>query len=111
MIIPSIITIASTSATTLKIFISFCLFFSSIPYHPFVLYHSLLPFAWLTFLAVFACYPAIQKFIINPFYEAKGERNPELPEIDNNENIFEDKGGSEAPIKLKSNDKKGKVLK
>ena len=71
----------------------------------------LLPLAWLSFLAVFACYPAIQKFIINPFYEAKGERNPELPDVDNNESIFEDKGGSEAPIKLKSKDKKGKVLK
>lgn len=71
----------------------------------------LLPFAWLTFLAVFACYPAIQKYIINPFYEANGERNPELPIIESEDNIFEDKGGSEAPIKLKAKDKKGKVLK
>ena len=84
--------------------------FSGIGIYLFML-SPLLPLAWLSFLAVFACYPAIQKFIINPFYEAKGERNPELPDVDNNESIFEDKGGSEAPIKLKSKDKKGKVLK
>ncbi|MDE7195143.1 MAG: DUF624 domain-containing protein, partial [Oscillospiraceae bacterium] len=71
----------------------------------------LLPFAWLSFLEVFCCYPAIQKFIINPYYEAQGERNPELPDIDEEDVIFEDRGGSEAPINLKSKDKKGKVIK
>ncbi len=88
----------------------YLLAFSGIGIYLFML-SPLLPLAWLSFLAVFACYPAIQKFIINPFYEAKGERNPELPDVDKNESIFEDKGGSEAPIKLKSKDKKGKVLK
>lgn len=77
-----------------------------------LLLSPLLPFAWLSFLEVFACYPAIQKFIINPYYESIGEKNPELPDTDDDEEvIFEDKGGSEAPINLKSGDKKGKVIK
>ena len=70
----------------------------------------LLPFAWLSFLTVFNCYPAIQKYIINPFYEANGEKNPELPD-DDGEAVFEDMGGKEAPINLKKSDKKGKVIK
>lgn len=71
----------------------------------------LVPFAWLAFVTVFNCYPAIQKFIINPFYEAKGEKNPELPDYDGEDVIFEDKGGSEAPLKLKKEDRKGRVIK
>lgn len=71
----------------------------------------LVPLAWLAFISVFNCYPAIQKFIINPFYEANGQRNPELPEVDTEEVVFEDMGGKETPINLKKSDKKGKVIK
>lgn len=70
----------------------------------------LLPFAWLCFISVFNCYPAIQKYIINPFYEANGEKNPELPEEEEGA-VFEDMGGKEAPINLRKSDKKGKVIK
>lgn len=61
----------------------------------------LVPFAWLSFTSVFCCYPAIQKFIINPYYEQRGERNPELPEEDEDDAVFEDMGGKEAPLNLK----------
>lgn len=61
----------------------------------------LVPFAWLSFTSVFCCYPAIQKFIINPYYEQRGERNPELPEEDDDEAVFEDMGGKEEPLNLK----------
>lgn len=73
----------------------------------------LVPFAWLGLVVIFGCYPAIQKFIINPFYEAQGEKNPELPDYEADEDtLFEDKGGEEAPIKLSKSDKKsGKVIK
>ncbi len=71
----------------------------------------LVPFAWLGFISVFCCYPAIQKYIINPFYEAKGEKNPELAINEGEGVIFEDKGGSEAPIKLKDKDKRGKIIR
>ncbi len=98
---------------TLAVFLlyGYVVFFSGIGIYVITL-APLVPFAWLSFLEVFCCYPAIQKFIINPFYEARGERNPELPDIDDNENvIFEDKGGSEEPINIKQNDKKGKIIK
>lgn len=71
----------------------------------------LVPLAWLAFVTVFNCYPAIQKLIINPFYEANGEKNPELPDDGGEDVVFEDRGGSEAPLKLKKSDKKGKVIK
>lgn len=62
----------------------------------------LVPLAWLGFTMVFCCYPAIQKHIINPYYEQRGERNPELPEDDEDSAVFEDMGGRETPINLKS---------
>ncbi len=69
---------------------------------PFVLILSpLVPFAWIGFTSVFCCYPAIQKFIINPYYEQRGERNPELPDEDDDAAVFEDMGGKEAPLNLK----------
>lgn len=71
----------------------------------------LVPLAWIAFVTVFNSYPAIQKFIINPFYEAKGEKNPEIFENEGEEVLFEDKGGSETPLKLKKHDKKGKIIK
>lgn len=73
----------------------------------------LLPFAWLGLITMFGCYPAIQKFIINPFYEAQGEKNPEIPDYEENEDeaVFEDKGGEEAPIVLSKSEKKGRIIK
>lgn len=68
----------------------------------------LVPFAWLGFTSVFCCYPAIQKYIINPYYEQRGERNPELPEEDDEEAVFEDMGGKEAPLNLKPEKGSGK---
>lgn len=62
----------------------------------------LVPFAWITFTAVFCCYPAIQKYIINPYYEQRGEHNPELPEEDEDA-VFEDMGGKESPLDLREN--------
>lgn len=81
---------------------------------PMLIMLPILPLAWLCFLSVFNCYPAIQKFIINPFYEQQGLRNPELPEEDDEEDedvIFEDRGGEEAPMVIKKQDKGGKVIK
>ena len=89
---------------------------------PLVFLLPLLPGAWLVFLSVFCCYPAIQKLIINPYYEQLGEPNPEIPEWeledeDGEEAVFEDQGGKEEPIDLRGERKKrsgkgkGKVIK
>jgi hypothetical protein len=73
-----------------------------------------IPFAWLNFLMVFNTYPTIQKYIITPFYEAKGEKNPEILDYSAQEGdeevLFEDFGGREAVIKSKPKPK-GKVIK
>lgn len=81
------------------------------PYSIFAL--PFLPFGWLFFLCAFNSYPVIQKYIINPFYEAKGERNPELPdEEDSEERIFTDRGGTEEEVKKKASIRtSGKVIK
>ncbi len=72
----------------------------------------ILPFGFLGLVVIFACYPAIQKLIINPYYESKGEKNPELPDYgDDDEVLFEDKGGEEAPIKFKKEKSRGKIIK
>ncbi|MDR2559448.1 MAG: DUF624 domain-containing protein [Oscillospiraceae bacterium] len=73
-----------------------------------------IPFAWLNFLMVFCAYPTIQKYIITPFYEERGEKNPEIPDYsesdDSEEVLFEDFGGREAVIKSKPKPK-GKVIR
>jgi hypothetical protein len=56
-------------------------------------------------------YPIIQKYVIDPYYEEKGENNPEYNYTgtkDNSVSIFTDKGVNEAPIEPKS--KKGKTI-
>lgn len=84
---------------------------------PAVFFLPFVPGAWLVFLSVFCCYPAIQKHIINPFYERSGEPNPEIPEWeleeDEEESVFEDRGGEEAPVLLKKEKKEkgGKVIR
>ena len=82
-------------------------------FFPLVFLIPLLPIAWLSFLAMFTSYPAIQKFIINPFYEQQGLKNPELPDYDDDDEevLFEDRGGEEAPMKIKKQDRGGKVIK
>lgn len=68
------------------------------------------PLAWMCFSTVFICYPVIQKFIVNPYYEERGERNPELPPQTEGENLFVDRGGFEQEIKYKEKPK-GKVIR
>lgn len=59
-----------------------------------------LPASWLGLVIVFQSYPIIQKYIINPFYEQRGEVNPELAQVSasEEETVFEDMGGKEKPI-------------
>lgn len=66
------------------------------PYSLFLL--PLMPAAWICFIATFCAYPVIQKHIIDPYYEARGEKNPEYARLETGEEaLFEDKGGSEEP--------------
>ncbi len=91
---------------TLAVFIIYAMLFLFFP--PVMAVVSVVfPFAFMALVSIFCCYPAIQKLIINPFYEANGEKNPELPDYDDDEAVFEDKGGEEAPIKMKKDRSKG----
>ena len=50
-------------------------------------------------------YPSIQKYIINPYYEKRGEVNPELAltkPAEADEAVFADMGGKEKPVDLKA---------
>ena len=76
------------------------------PYTMLVL--PLLPFAWLNFIATFCAYPVIQKFIIDPFYESKGEKNPEYSRYETEEEaVFEDRGGFEEPTEIPKENMRG----
>lgn len=74
----------------------------------------LLPFvpaSIICFVICFNSYPVVQKYVINPYYEQRGEVNPEnyIPDSDDEDVLFEDKGGSEKPVE-KSKKKKGKTI-
>lgn len=59
------------------------------------------PISFLGFLIMFNSYPLIQKYVIDPYYEALGRSNPEYdylkPPEDEEDQIFTDMGGKEAP--------------
>ncbi len=67
-----------------------------------------IPASWLGLVICFNSYPVIQKYIINPYYEERGEINPELlGEIEEEHDpesedvLFEDMGGKEQPLEAK----------
>lgn len=65
---------------------------------------------FMGFIVVFNCYPQIQKYVIEPYYEEKGMDNPEydyLKPMSADESIFTDKGGEETPVEPE-NEKKSK---
>lgn len=67
-----------------------------VPYN--LLAALLFPFSWIAFLSVFNTYPVIQKYVINPYYEERGEVNPELKTADTSNAVFEDMGGKEEAV-------------
>lgn len=71
--------------------------------------------SFLGFVIIFNSYPLIQKYVIDPYYAEQGKDNPEydyLKPLDEDESVFTDKGGEEAPIEGKSakKKKKGKTI-
>jgi uncharacterized membrane protein YesL len=71
------------------------------------------PAAIIAFVISFCCYPVIQKFVIDPYYESRGEKNPERyynEPVDDEEVLFEDMGGKEKPVIPKEKSGKGKVI-
>lgn len=79
----------------------------------FTLLLPVFPAAFLALVICCCCYPVIQKYVIDPFYTEQGKVNPEYltgaEDIDE-ETIFEDMGGKEAPIENRKKSK-AKVIK
>lgn len=69
-----------------------------------------MPISLIWLLICFNCYPVVEKYVINPYYEARGEVNPEHPDSEDMNSLFADKGGKEVPIATKSS-KKGRIIK
>lgn len=69
---------------------------------------------FMGFVIIFNSYPLIQKYVIDPYYEEQGRDNPEydyLKPLDEEDMVFTDKGGEEAPIEgKKSKKKKGRTI-
>lgn len=88
-----------TNLITLLVFIVvLLLMFLFLPYS--VLIIPFLPLSLLGFLTCFNSYPVVRKYVINPYYVARDEQNPEdRYKSTEEEAVFEDKGGSETPIK------------
>lgn len=79
----------------------------------FVLLLPFFPVAFVGFIVCYVCYPVVQKYVINPYYEENGEQNPESPaavNADDEEVLFEDMGGKEKPVVIKKKKGKGKVI-
>lgn len=67
------------------------------------------PAAIVVLIICFNCYPVIKKYVIDPYYEKIGEKNPEDDE-DDSEAVFEDMGGREKPVEQKNNKGRGKTI-
>jgi len=112
-----LLTVLGLKGSIVSLFVTVSLMIGMVLGFPFTLAAlPFLPFAWICFTSVFNTYPVLQKYIITPYYEERGEKNPEIPDFGQNDEdnedapLFEDMGGREAEIKSKPKPK-GKVIK
>lgn len=71
------------------------------------------PISFVGFIIVFNSYPNIQKYVINPYYEQRGEENPEydyLKPVSAVDGVFTDRGGAEKPIEGKKRSGRNKTI-
>lgn len=68
------------------------------------------PFSFICFVGAFNCYPVIRKYVIQPYYDARGEDNPEFDYLKTEESIFEDKGVEEPVPEKKARKNKPKTI-
>lgn len=79
----------------------------------FSLLFAFFPAAFIGYLVMFVHYPVIRKYVIDPYYEERGEENPEddEPTADEEEQrVFTDQGKTEKKKTPKQKGKKGKVI-
>ena len=68
-----------------------------------------IPAAMIIFIICFNCYPVLKKYVIDPYYEKIGEKNPDDEEWDADP-LFQDMGGKEKPIDNTKKGKKGRTI-
>ncbi len=70
------------------------------------------PFSFMNFVMSFNCYPVIRKYVIQPYYDAKGKENPEFDYLndDSNEAVFEDSPELENNEEKPKSKKRGKTI-
>ena len=81
------------------------------PYSIFIV--PIWPLSFLCFVNAFNCYPVIRKFVIQPYYDQRGEDNPEFDYLKKKEDeeVFEDNPELDKPVeKKKQVKKKGRTI-
>jgi uncharacterized membrane protein YesL len=70
------------------------------------------PFSFLCFVSCFNCYPVVRKHVIQPYYDKRGEQNPEFEYMNGTkeEQLFEDRAAEEKPVKEEKRSKKKKKI-
>ncbi|MBR5372252.1 MAG: hypothetical protein IK130_08555 [Oscillospiraceae bacterium] len=77
----------------------------------FTFFFAFYPAAFIGYTVMFIHYPVIQKFVIDPYYEETGEKNPEKEEIpEEEEHVFTDRSSSETPVPKQQRPKRGKII-
>lgn len=63
------------------------------------------PMSFICFVNAYTCYPLIRKYVIQPYYDARGEKNPEFSYLEkkDSEKVFEDKPELDKPVPKKQN--------
>lgn len=100
------LSIKQTIYTLLSTIIVLMLVYLFMPYTYFLI--PFFPMTFITFVACFNCYPVIRKHVIMPYYEQRGELDPETAAAmsDPDEALFVDKAAEETPVKAAKKVKK-----
>ena len=100
------LSIKQTIYTLLSTITVLMLVYLFMPYTYFLI--PFFPMTFITFVACFNCYPVIRKHVIMPYYEQRGELDPETAAAmsDPDEALFVDKAAEETPVKATKKVKK-----
>lgn len=88
--------------TFLAVFLVIAICYLFFPYTLVILF--IWPMSFVAFIVCFNCYPVIRKHVIQPYYDSRGEENPEFAEPDV-ETLFEDRAAEERKVQAESTPK------
>lgn len=102
--------IKESAWTLLASLVVIFLMYGFLPYTLFII--PFFPLTFIGFIMCFNCYPLIRKYVIQPYYDQRGEENPELAYKNSSpdEQIFADRSAEETPVKKGKRQRKRKTL-